>query len=504
VSWERLEVLLPDLPGYFASHLLLSVGALLIGVALSLPLAALAIRYRALAGPLLGLAGVIQTIPGLAFLALMVPLLGRIGVAPALLALVLYSMLPVLRNAVTGVLEVDANVLEAARGIGMTETQILLRVQLPLAAPVIVAGIRTAAVWTVGMATLSTPVGASSLGNLIFSGLQTQNTTAVLLGCSSAAVLAVCLDGLIRLGEIATRDRRPLLGLVSVALLLGAVALSAWPIVSRQLQSTDAPRVVVGAKTFSEQYVLAQLIADRLREAGFAVEMRDGLGSTVVFDALAAGEIDVYVDYSGTIWANHMRREDTPGADAVLREMTSWLRRERGIVVVGPLGFENAYALAMTSTRAAELGIDDLDDLARESPRLEIGGDYEFFARPEWLKVRDRYGMTFREQRSFDSSLMYTAVADGHVDVISAFSSDGRIAAFDLVVLPDPRDAFPPYDAVLLLSERAAGRPDVVAALTGLIGTIDDDTMRRANKWVDLDGRSVSSAAADLARAIRR
>jgi osmoprotectant transport system permease protein len=502
MSWDRLESLLPELPGFFAHHVLLSVGALVLGVALSLPLAGLAIRYRSLAAPLLGLAGVIQTIPGLALLALMVPLLGRIGVAPALLALVLYSMLPVLRNAVTGALEVDPDVLEAARGIGMTDTQMLLRVQLPLAAPVIVAGIRTAAVWTVGMATLSTPVGASSLGNLIFSGLQTQNTAAVLLGCAGAATLAIALDSLIRLAEVATRRRDKRLGAVSILLLVAGVSLSAWPLVAKQMRPVDAPRIVVGAKTFTEQYILASLIADRLQQAGFAVEARDGLGSAVVFDALSTGDIDVYVDYSGTIWANHMKREDTPPAAEVLREMSAWLTAEHGIVSLGPLGFENAYALAMTSARAAELGIVDLQDLARESRSLDVGGDYEFFARPEWIAVRDRYGLAFRQQRSFDSTLMYTAVADGHVDAISAFSSDGRIAAFDLVVLDDPLDAFPPYDAVLLVGRRAAARDDVVAALRPLVGAISDDAMRRANKMVDLDESPISAAAADLAGSI--
>jgi osmoprotectant transport system permease protein len=504
VSWDRLESLLPELPGFFANHVLLSVGAVVAGVALSLPLAALAIRHRALAGPLLGLAGVIQTIPGLALLALMVPLLGRIGVVPALVALVLYSMLPVLRNAVTGALEVDANVLEAARGIGMTDNQILWRVQLPLSVPVIVAGIRTAAVWTVGMATLSTPVGASSLGNLIFSGLQTQNTEAVLLGCASAGVLAVALDALIRLAEIATRRRDTRLGALSVALLALLVVASSLPLLSRGSAATSGPPVIVGAKTFTEQYILATLIGDRLQAAGLAVQVREGLGSTVVFEALASGEIDVYVDYSGTIWANHMQREDTPSAARVLDAMADWLRAERGIVLLGALGFENAYALAMRGDRARALGIATIADLARASPSLSIGGDYEFFARPEWIAVRDRYGLAFGEQRSFDSTLMYTAVFEGHVDAISAFSSDGRIAAFDLHVLDDPLQAFPPYDAVLLLSSTAAKRADVVAALRPLVGAIDDNAMRRANKLVDLDGRPVQAAAAALDTEISR
>jgi osmoprotectant transport system permease protein len=499
VSFAQLEGQLALLPAYFASHVLLTIGALVLGIALSLPLAAVAIRYRALAGPLLGLASVIQTIPGLALLALMVPLLGRIGVLPALLALVLYSMLPVLRNTVTGALEVDADVIEAARGIGMTPGQTLMRVQLPLAAPMVVAGIRTAAVWTVGMATLSTPVGAASLGNFIFSGLQTQNPAAVLLGCAGAAVLAIGLDALIRLAEIATQRRDGRLGALSLALLVGLVVLASWPALSRQARTSDRPPVVVGAKTFTEQYILANLIAGRLSATGLDVDSRDSLGSAVVFDALASGEIDVYVDYTGTIWANHMKRTDTPGAARVLDEMTAWLKETHGIEALGALGFENAYALAMRRDRAAALGIGDLRELGRRSRGLSIGGDYEFFARPEWFAVRDRYGLDFSEQRSFDSSLMYSAVAEGHVDAISAFSSDGRIAAFDLVVLDDPEQAFPPYDAVLLLSKGAAARPEVVAALLPLVGAIDDAAMRRANMRVDVEGEPIAAAAAGIA-----
>ncbi|MCA9504084.1 MAG: ABC transporter permease subunit [Spirochaetaceae bacterium] len=497
---EQLSNQLAHFPVYFAHHVLLTVAALLLGIVFSLPLAGWAIRRPAFAAPMLGIASVVQTIPGLALLALMVPLLGRIGVVPALLALVLYSMLPVLRNAVTGALGVDPDVIEAARGIGMTDSQILLRVRFPLATPVIVAGIRTAAVWTVGMATLSTPVGATSLGNYIFSGLQTQNTVAILLGCSGAAVLAIVLDGLIRLAELSALRRDARLAALSLTLFVAGVALALAPLVAETLSHANRPRVVVGAKTFTEQYILAALIADRLEAAGFEVGIRDGLGSTVIFDALRNDEIDVYVDYSGTIWANHLGRTETRPSDVVLDEIRGWLRREHGIVTLGALGFENAYAIAMTRERAAELSIETLSDLAARSPELSIGGDYEFFARPEWLAVRGRYAMQFREERSFDSTLMYAAVSQGHVDAISAFSTDGRIPAYGLVVLDDPLSVLPPYDAVLLLSASAARRPSLVAALEPLLGQIDDETMREANRSVDLDGRSPAVIGRSLSR----
>lgn len=502
MSVAQFESQLVHLPDYFANHVLLTVVALLLGIAISLPLAGWAVRRPRVAGPLLGMASVIQTIPGLALLALMVPLLGRIGVVPALAALVLYSMLPILRNAVTGARDVDPDVLEAARGIGMTDGQILMRVRLPLAAPVIVAGIRTAAVWTVGMATLSTPVGATSLGNFIFSGLQTRNTAAVLLGCLAAAVLALSLDGLIRLAERAVARRDARLGWLSLGLFVVAVGLALAPIIGGRPSTGSRERVTVGAKTFSEQYILAALIAERLREGGFEVATREGLGSTVIFDALAEGDIDVYVDYSGTIWSNHMARREIHSSERVLSEMKAWLRSRHGIHVLGALGFENAYALAMKRERAEALGIETLSDLADHSAGLSIGGDYEFFARPEWRSVRNRYGLQFRAQRSFDSSLMYTAVAEGHVDVISAFSTDGRIAAFDLVVLEDPLSALPPYDAVLLLSESAAARPALVSALEPLVGRLDDEMMREANRRVDLDGNAPIEVARSLSESL--
>jgi osmoprotectant transport system permease protein len=499
MNLDQLENQLIYFPDYFAHHVLLTVGALLLGIAFSLPLAGLAIRKPGLAGPLLGIASVVQTIPGLALLALMVPLLGRIGVVPALVALVLYSMLPILRNTVTGALEVEADIIEAARGIGMTEDQILLRVRFPLSAPVIVAGIRTAAVWTVGMATLSTPVGATSLGNYIFSGLQTQNTVAVLLGCLGAALLAIALDGLIRLAEVAATRRDARLAWISLALFLAAVGLATAPVLGDALREDPRPRVSVGAKTFTEQYILAGLIAEGLDSAGFDVTIRDGLGSTVIFQALANDEIDVYVDYSGTIWANHLGREETESAPKVLAEIKRWLLAEHRIVSLGSLGFENAYAFAMKRDRATQLGIETLEELAAHSRSLTVGGDYEFFSRPEWIAVRETYKMEFGEERSFDSSLMYTAVSEGHVDVISAFSTDGRIAAFDLIVLDDPRQSLPPYDGVLLLSPSAAKNPRLVEALRPLIGSLDDETMREANRRVDLDHRPVAEVAHDLA-----
>jgi osmoprotectant transport system permease protein len=488
------------LPDYLSRHLLLSITALVIGVSLSLPLAILALRVKALQGPVLGVASAIQTVPSLALLALMVPLLGVIGFLPAAIALVLYSMLPVIRNTVTGIQEVDPNLIEAARGLGMTDSQLLRRVQLPLAMPVIIAGIRTATVWVVGITTLSTPVGATSLGNYIFSGLQTQNHTAVVVGCVAAAGLALLLDGLIRLLETAASRRSRPLGLAALLATLLVIGTGLSPLLGG---GGSGPQAVLGAKTFTEQYVLTRLMADRLEAAGIETRVLDSLGSTVVFDALINGRIDAYVDYTGTIWANHMGREDNPGAATVLTELRAWLAQEHGIESVFRLGFENAYAMGMTRERAADLGVRSIGDLTQHAPELVIGGDYEFFGRPEWRELQARYGLAFAREVTMDSTLMYAAVDSGEVDVITAFSTDGRIPAFDLVLLEDPKQAIPPYDAVLLLAPGTAERrPALEQTLATLTDRISDEAMRRANRRVDVDGGTVAEAAAALAAAI--
>lgn len=501
-AWREQLALLPE---YLGQHLLLSVTALVVGVGLSLPLAFAAIRLRWLQGPVLSVASAIQTIPGLALLALMVPLLRQIGFLPAVIALILYSMLPVLRNTITGIEQVGRDYVEAGRGLGMTDSQLLRQVQLPLALPVIVAGIRTAAVWVVGIATLSTPVGATSLGNYIFSGLQTQNYTAVTIGCLAAAGLALALDRLIRLIEIAVSRRRRTLFGGTLLLIAGMLAAGMWPVVDSAIDRESRPVVVIGTKTFTEQYILGELIATVLRDAGFEPRMRDSLGSTVAFDALAVGRIDAYVDYTGTIWANHMHRADNPGRAVIEREVGRWLAEEHGIEIGAVLGFENAYALAMSRERADAFGATTIGDIAPFAPGLKIGGDYEFFGRPEWAAVENAYGLEFDELLTMDPTLMYAAVAAGEVDVISAFSTDGRISAFDLSLLGDTASALPPYDAVVLIAPGAEDRaPGLRRVIATLDGTIDGEAMRAANRHVDLDGGTVADAAAALAEAIGR
>jgi osmoprotectant transport system permease protein len=337
------------------------------------------------------------------------------------------------------------------------------------------AGIRTAAVWVIGTATLSTPIGQTSLGNYIFAGLQTQNWVFVLFGCLAAAVLALAVDQLLALIETGLRQRSRLgvaFGGVGIAVLVAATLM---PAVTRS-QST----YIVGAKTFAEQYVLSALIAQRLRAAGLSASSREGLGSNVIFDALASGDIDVYVDYSGTLWANQFHHSDIKPREELLDELKATLATQK-ITMLGELGFENAYALMMTRKRAEELRIHSIADLASHAPTMSMAADYEFFSRPEWAGLREAYGLSFRTQRQMQPDFMYAAVASGEVEVIAGYTSDGLIAKYDLVVLDDAKHAIPPYDAIVLLAPKRAGDLALRAALSPLLGRIDIAAMREAN-----------------------
>jgi osmoprotectant transport system permease protein len=387
---------------------------------------------------------------------------------------------------------VDPAVREAADGVGMTTRQKLFQVELPLATPVIMAGVRTAAVWTIGAATLSTPVGQTSLGNYIFAGLQTENWVSVLFGCAASAVLALVTDQLLGLVETGAAQRRRRLMAIGGAGIVAGVVLAILPLASFGKPAT----YVIGAKNFSEQYILAELAAQRLERRGAHVVRKEDLGSAVAYRALAAGELDAYVDYSGTLWTNVVGRQDNPGRAQVLAALTADLKRRDKVMVLGSLGFENAYAFAMRADRARALHIESLADLAREAPNLTLGSDLEFLARPEWKAVKAAYDFHFKAERSFQPNFMYRALGDGEADVISAFSSDGRIAADHLMVLSDPKGALPPYDAVVLISPKRVEDQRLVGALKPLIGRISVEAMRSANLSVDRDDHKLTPAAA--------
>ncbi|MFZ4108938.1 MAG: ABC transporter permease/substrate-binding protein [Polymorphobacter sp.] len=494
--WNRAIAMLPD---RLAAHLGVSAAALALAILVAVPLVMLMVARPRLRPPVLAVAAVVQTIPSLALLALFYPLLllvggltqrfagfgvPALGLLPSLLALALYALLPLVRGGIDGLASVPPETLDAADGIGMTRRQRLFHVELPLAAPIVMGGLRVAAVWTIGGATLATTVGQKSLGDLIFAGLQIEDWALVVTGCIAAALLAIIVDMALWSAETGLAQRRWRKALLGLAMLVALVAgVIGWYWQGKVPASAGRP-VVIGAKNFSEQFILAELIADRLRGQGVPVVVRAGLGSAVAFRALAAGDIDVYVDYSGTLWDNALGETAPAPRGVMLARLRQELPRRYGVAVAASLGFENAYALAMRRADAQRLGIESLADLAVRAPRLRLATDTEFQSRAEWRSLQATYGLKFARLTSFTPTLMIRALTSGEADVITAFSSDGRIVADDLALISDPRGALPTYDALLLVGPR---RPDLAGRFKGLDGAIPVAAMRAANWQVDRD-----------------
>lgn len=511
--WLRAIAMLPD---RLAAHLGVSAAAMALAIVVAVPLIFLLGARPRLRPPVLAVAAVIQTVPALALLALFYPLLLLIGEAtqrlagfgvpalgllPSLLALALYALLPLIRGGVDGLASIPPETLDAADGIGMTRRQRLFQVELPLAAPIVMGGLRVAAVWTIGAATLATTVGQKSLGDLIFAGLQIEDWALVVTGCIASALLAIIVDMALWRAETGLAERRWRKSLFGVGILVALVAGVLGWYWSARVPATQGRPVIVGAKSFSEQYILAELIAARLRAQGIPVTIRSGLGSAVAFRALAAGDIDIYVDYSGTLWDNALDRKTVAPRAEMLAALRAELPRRHKVTVAASLGFENAYALAMRGADATRLGIETLADLAVRSPRLALATDTEFQSRAEWTALQAVYGLKFARLTSYTPTLMVRALTSGEADVITAFSSDGRIAADNLKLLTDPRAALPAYDALLLVGPR---RPDLAARLATLDNAIPVEAMREANWQVDrdTDKRTPGQAAAWLAQRI--
>ena len=296
----------------------------------------------------------------------------------------------------------------------------------------------------------------------------------MLFGCAAAAVLALAVDQLLALVETGLRrGSRWRIG-------LGSAGIAAIVIVTLLPATAGRSSYVIGAKTFTEQYVLAALLQQRLEASGLTATTRAGLGSSVIYDALKSGDIDAYVDYSGTLWANQFKHPGIAARDQVLAELKRDLAKD-GVTLLGELGFANAYALVMPRAKAEAMKIRSIADLAARAPSMTIAGDYEFFSRPEWANLRSAYGLAFKTERQMQPDFMYAAVASGEVDLIAGYTSDGLIAKYDLVVLDDPKQTIPPYDAVLLIAPKRASDSKLLAALQPLLGHIDIEAMRAAN-----------------------
>jgi len=405
---------------------------------------------------------------------------------------------------------VERNVREAAVAMGMTDAQILRQVELPLAAPVILAGVRVATVISVGVATIAAAIGAGGLGTYIFRGLRQYDNNLILAGAVPAALLALAADAGLGLlesrldvrGRVARRDRKGGAALRRVAWAAVALAVVACGALALWRRAGRAD-VAVGSKDFTESVILAEMLAQSLEARGLRVERRYELGGNLAHDSLAAGQIDAYPEYTGTSLMAILKHPPSTDARAVYEQVRREYAERFDVEVGPPLGFEDTFAILVRSTDARRLNLKTISDIIPHAPQWRAGFGQDFMSRKDGYEGFARtYNLQFAGRpREMDLSLSYRALASGEVDVIAGNSTDGMIATLGLTQLEDDRHYFPPYEAVILARRDTLARlPQAREVIEKLAGAISTDEMRRLN--FEVDGRK--RPAADVVREWRQ
>ncbi|MGB7366626.1 ABC transporter permease/substrate-binding protein [Carnobacterium jeotgali] len=472
-------------------HMQLSFISLFIAVIIAVPLAIYLTRHKRMATVMIQITSIFQTIPSLALLGLMIPLVG-IGTVPAVTALVIYALLPILRNAYTGIMEVDPSLNEAADAMGMNRWRKLTKVQIPIAMPIIMAGIRNAMVLIIGTGTIAALIGAGGLGSLILLGIDRGNNHLILLGAIPAALLAILFDYLLSLFEkISFKKTMITLSILSVIILGLLIA---------PLLMKDKEELVIAGKLGAEPEIIMNMYKYLIEdETDVAVTLEPNMGKTTfVFNALESGDIDVYTEYTGTILATFLNEElNSTDEQDVYQQAEKGLASQYDMTLLKPMAFNNTYTLAVTSELAEQYDLKTISDLIPIEAEIKAGFTLEFSDRQDgYLGIQDLYGLEFGEVQTMEPKLRYAAIETGDINLVDAYSTDSELAQYDLVVLEDDRGLFPPYQgAPLMLNETIENFPEVEGILNQLAGKITDAEMREMNYAVNVDGKSASEVA---------
>ena len=477
-------------------HLFLVGMSTLAAAAIGLPAGIVAAHRPRIGRPILAVANVAQTVPSLALLGFLLPLplVGGIGPRIAIVALILYGLLPIVRSTATGLSSIDPAVMEAGVAMGMTPRQLLLLVELPLALPSIVAGVRIATIVGIGTATIAAAVGAGGLGEYIFRGLSMVDSTVILAGAIPAAVLALAADASLTWLERRLSPGRQPISPAAAIVLVAVLVLAAAGLAGGARRSTSNG-VVIGSKNFTEQVILGELLAETLERQGIPVTRRLNLGGTLICDqAIRSGDIDAYVEYTGTALTAILHQPVVRDADRTLLTVRNLYGRS-GLAVLDPLGFNNTFALIVRRADADALGLGSISDLQKTQSAWRPGFGYEFVERSDgYPGLAAAYGLRFSvEPHVMDLDLIYRALASKEVDVIAGDATSGLVKALDLAMLRDDRGYFPPYHAIpIVRSAVLLAHPEVKAAFEHLAGRISEDDMRGMNLAVDVEHRDVA------------
>ena len=485
-------------------HLILVAISIAIAIAIGIPLGILITRKPKLAKPILGFANAIQTIPSLAIFGFLisVPFLGGIGKVPAIVALTFYALLPLIRNTYTGITSVDPAIREAGRGMGMTDRQLLLQVDIPLALGIILAGVRLATVICVGIATIAAAIGGGGLGVFIFRGISTVNNQLILAGAIPAASIALGADFALGWLEKRLKNRGKSKKTFNrqFAFRLGVLTLLVVSLLAIARQTTQVSgiggEVVIGSKNFTEQVILGEILAQQIEaQTDLKVHRQLNLGGTFIcHEAVKAGKIDGYVEYTGTAFTAILQQEPITDPKEVYRQVKQAYEQKFHLEVMESLGFENTFAMIVRREDARRLKLKTLSQAAKYAPQWQAGFGYEFIEREDgYPGLAKTYGLKFAQPpQEMDLGLMYRALEEKKVDMVAGNSTDGLIPVLDLVVLEDDKKYFPPYEAVPVFNQQTLEKyPQVREAIAQLAGLISAAEMQKMNYQVDNESRSV-------------
>ncbi|KIS02924.1 ABC transporter permease/substrate-binding protein [Paucilactobacillus wasatchensis] len=475
-------------------HLGISIISLLIAMAIAIPLAIWVEKHAKTAAVLLQIAGVLQTIPSLALLGLLIPFVG-IGTVPAIIALVVYALLPIFQNTYIGIQEIDPSIEEAADAFGMSRMRKLVKVELPIAMPVIISGVRTALVMIIGTATLAALIGAGGLGTFILLGIDRNNTALVLIGAVASALLAIVLSYLIHvLQRVEFRYSIATLAVV----LLGFVGYGTFKAVQ---QPTD--QIVIAGKLGSEPDILINMYKELIEQEdpNMKVTLKSDFGKTsFLFSALRNNQIDIYPEFSGTVLESLVKTNSSETENLNSHQTYELAKKKLAsqyqLDYLKPMKYNNTYALAVTKKFAKENHISKISDLTTMQNKIKAGMTLEFIDRSDGLKgLKKIYGLTFTAQ-SMEPDLRYQALAQGKVNLVDAYSTDSQLRQYNLVTLKDDRNFFPTYQGAPLMSEKLAKQhPEIVKTLNKLSNKISETDMQEMNYKVNVLKQSPKKVA---------
>ncbi|HEM3599077.1 TPA: ABC transporter permease/substrate-binding protein [Streptococcus suis] len=472
-------------------HLRISLLALIIAIAIAVPLGLILSSKKRLTEWSLQITGIFQTIPSLALLGLFIPFMG-IGTLPAVVALVIYAIFPILQGTLTGLGEIDPSLEEAATAFGMNKWEKLKKFKLALAMPILMSGIRTASIMIIGTATLAALVGAGGLGSFILLGIDRNDSALILIGALSSAVLAVLFGYGIRL----LQDKKPKTILLALLVTLFTVGASYVPMLN-----FSTKQLVIAGKLGAEPEILINMYKLLIEDqTDIKVDIKPNFGKTsFLYEALKSGSIDIYPEYTGTITSTLLKNSPTDlstNPEEVYAYAKEAILEQDGLVYLAPMAFQNTYALAVTEDYAQKNSIEKISDLAKVQQTAVAGFSLEFNDREDGnIGLKNLYNLQLNV-KTMEPALRYEAIKSGNVQIIEAYSTDSKVVTYKLKILEDDKQLFPPYQAAPLLSKETLEKyPELEQVLGVLAGKISTEEMTRMNYAVDVEGKSAEQVA---------